>query len=858
MVETVTRPAERRLTADYAAFRSARISDVEYHISLDLDSRSPEFAGIVTMTFTLTEPDAPLTVDFTDGVVDKLAINGQTVDIEYNGSFISLPETALHRGTNQVMVEYSHPYSRSGQGLHRFLDTQDGRAYLHTHFEPYDANRLFPCFDQPDLKAHYTVEVTAPPKWTIVSAAAEQEVVDQGANKLWRFPRTGPISTYIFPLHAGEYRVWEADADGIPLRLFARHSLAAHVDPEAWFELTRQGFEFFQGWFDIPYPYSKYDQLIVPEFNIGGMENVAAVTYSESYIRRGRYTRDDMEQLANVLLHEMSHMWFGDLVTPAWWDGLWLKEAFATYMAFLAQAEATRFREAWHQFYSTSKQLAYVADQQVTTHPIEVPVQDTHYAFANFDRITYQKGASVLTQFSHFVGSEDFRSGVRTYLKRHAEGVTELQDFVTAIEESSGRDLTHWVRDWLEQPGLNTLATEVDCRDGTIVSLRVRQAAPENFPILRQHRLQLGLYRWDDQRQRFETTIVPLTARGEVTEVEAVAGSSCPTLVYPNQGDWGFVKVELDPVTLGELPGHVGKLADPLLRSMLWQSLWDMVRDAKLSLPEYGDIALQGIPLENSEKVIRQLAANLLETMHYLWSLPSEHAALKERLAADIEGLAWRLAEQAEPGSDLGLLWLDTYRRVAQSDEAKARLGAMLKVGDSGPKPRLDQDRRWLTVVKLSAMGAEDTDALIASERERDPSETGRRIAMAAESAKPLESIKRTWLERIRDHGSGLSLAQRRAAMNTIFPASQRELHAVFADEIVDSLTQVGRQNEDAFLNSYGNLIPRLCRQENVERLWTAIEEQSDMNPLLYKALRIAHQEEERCLAIAALSASRE
>ncbi len=852
MVETVTRPAERRLTADYARFRSARISDIDYRISLDLDSRSPEFAGIVDVMFSLNKPDAPLTLDFTDGVVDRLEINGQSAGIDYNGSFITLPEATLRQGSNQVTVEFSHPYSRSGQGLHRFLDSQDGRAYLHTHFEPYDANRLFPCFDQPDLKAHYTVEVTAPPKWTVVSAAPEQEVIDQGANRLWRFPRTGPISTYIFPLHAGEYRVWQSEADGIPLRLFARHSLAAHVDPEAWFELTRGGFEFFQDWFDIPYPYGKYDQLIVPEFNIGGMENVAAVTYSESYIRRGRYTREDMERLANVLLHEMSHMWFGDLVTPAWWDGLWLKEAFATYMAFLAQAQATRFRDAWHQFYSTSKQLAYVADQQVTTHPIEVPVQDTHYAFANFDRITYQKGASVLTQFSHFVGSQDFRSGVRAYLKQHAESVTELHDFVTAIEESSGRDLTHWVRDWLEQPGLNTLTTEIECKDGALTSLRIRQTAPDSFPVLRQHRLQLGIYRWDDQRQRFETTVLPLMVRGEVTEVEAVAGSSCPTLVYPNQGDWGFVKVELDPVTLRALPRHVGQLADPLLRSMLWQSLWDMVRDAKLSLSEYGDMALQGIPPENSEKVIRQLAANLFETIRYLWALPSEHAPLRDRLGADIEDLAWQLAAQAEPGSDLGLLWLDMYRRVAQSEEAAARLRGMLAGGEIGLELNLDQDRRWSTVVKLSAMGADDTDSLITGESERDPSETGRRMVTAANAAKPLESIKRTWLERIRDPESGLSLAQRRAAMSTIFPASQRDLHAVFADDIVQSLTPVGRQHEDAFLSSYGDLIPRLCRPENAERLGAAIEEQPGMNPLLFKALRIAHQEEERCLAISA------
>jgi aminopeptidase N len=850
MPDSVVRPAEARLTSEYAQTRSRRIAEVEYDLKLSLDSLDDEFPGRLEMRFSLTDADEPLTIDFTDGAVDEVRLNGERIAADYNGAFVILPSDRLNVGDNEVYIAYRHSYSRSGQGLHRFIDPEDGRAYLHTHFEPYDANRLFPCFDQPDLKARFAMEVEAPSSWLVVAAVRESEIVSLGDRSIWRFEQMGPLSTYIFPLHAGEYHVWEDDADGIPVRLFARHSLARFVVPEDWFELTRKGFAFFQDWFDMPYPFGKYDQLIVPEFNIGGMENVAAVTFSENYVRRGRYTREDMEQLANVLLHEMSHMWFGDLVTPRWWDGLWLKEAFATYMAFLAQAEATEYRDAWHMFYSNSKQQAYVADQLVTTHPIEVPVEDTHYAFANFDRITYQKGASVLTQLSHFVGRAAFREAVRSYLSKHAGSATTLDDFIGELETAAGRDLTHWVRDWLDQPGLNTLRATWSCDEGTVSAFAIEQSAPDENPVLRRHRVQLGIYRWNEDQSAFETTVVPVLVTDERTEVASVDGLPCPTLVYPNHGDWGFVRVELDDSTLAALPERIQDIGDPLLRSMFWQSRWDMMRDAKLSVAELGDLIVREIPRERSEKVLRQVAGHLTGTMAQLWKLPDESADLRRDLGGRFESLALDGLTGAAAGSDVQMLWLDTYRRIAHSPEALLRLESWLRNGRADGDAKLDQDRRWLTVVRLASFGGDGVRDLIAAESARDDSDAGRRMLVMAEASIPLESGKRHWLGKVQHADNDLSLSRRRAAMGGLFPPHQRDLHALFAEDIIESLDEIGRRHEDAFLLSYGRLIPVLCRHESVERLARAVEESAAVNPNLFKALRIAHQEDARCLAI--------
>jgi len=848
MIESQERPAEDRLTAEYAAERGARVSDVRYALEFTLEETPERFSGRADIRFDLAHAANSLTLDFSEGDVSAVRINGEDATVDYNGAFVRLPAESLVPGDNRVQIEFGHDYSRTGQGLHRFEDPEDGRVYIHTHFEPYDANRLFPGFDQPDLKARFTLEVSAPAAWHIVSASRESAIETEGERRRWHFPETRPISTYIFPLHAGEYRVWESQAGDIPLRLYARESLARYVQPDDWFDLTRRGFAFFQDYFDLPYPYGKYDQLIVPEFNIGGMENVAAVTYTEAYISRGRYTRQHMEQLSNTLLHELSHMWFGDLVTPVWWDGLWLKEAFATYMGYLSEAEATPYDDAWHLFFVSAKQRAYIADQLVTTHPIQVPVGDTRYAFANFDDITYRKGSSVLTQLSYFVGQEAFRNGVRAYLRDFADGATELKDFIAALEGSSGLDLGGWVADWLETPGVNTLAPQIRCSGGKIESLLLNQRAPAEFPVLRDHRIQVGLYRFEEGE--LVADVLPVNVSDEQTAVTAAVGLPCPTLVYPNHGDWGFVKIALDEATLAALGERLPQIGDPMLRSMFWASLWDMVRDAELELDVYLDRVLEGLPGERSDKVVLQMTGNIGVALSYLWGLPDDQAGLLENYGARLESMVFDEALAAAPGSDLQTLWADAYRRIAHTPTAFGRLQALLAGDEVFPGYAVDQDRRWWLLFREIALGASDIEERIAAELERDPSDNGEAAALGAWASQPSQDAKREWLDRVRDPDNGLSLSRRRMIMSSLFPAFQARLHDAFADDILNTLTAVGETHQDPFLSSYGQLIPRSCSAASVARLAAAIDASSDLHPILMKALRIAHQEDARCMAI--------
>ncbi len=850
------RPPERRLTAEYAASRAARVSAIAYDLRFSLEDSAETFSGRVEIRFRLADTGAPLTVDFADGRIHGLVVNGETLEPVYNGAFLELPAASLVAGENLVGIDFSHDYSRSGQGLHRFRDLEDGRVYLHSHCEPYDANRVFPCFDQPDLKASFRLEVSAPAGWKVISVERELEIVADGARKTWRFPATRPISTYIFPLHAGEYRVWGSRAGEIPLRLYARESLAEHVRPDDWFDLTRRGFAFFEEYFALPYPYGKYDQLIVPEFNIGGMENVAAVTYTESFVRRGRYTREDMERLTNTLLHEMSHMWFGDLVTPRWWDGLWLKEAFATYMGYLAQAEATPYSDAWHLFHVAAKQRAYTADQQVTTHPIQVPVDDTHYAFANFDDITYRKGSSALTQLSHYVGQDAFRDGVRAYLREFADAATTLDDFIAALEKAAGIPLAEWVRDWLETPGVNTLEGRLEAGDNGIERLTIVQQSPPDHPRLREHRIQVGLYGWDDGR--FVADVLPVTLEGDATDVREATGRPAPELVFPNHGDWTFAVVGLSPSDIEILGERLPRIDDPLQRSMYWASLWEMVRAGTLALDAYLTTVLSALPGETNDKVIRLATAQILGAFAYFWRLPPEQSDLLAELGPRLEEIVWHEATGSPAASDIQALWTDTYRRIAHTPAALSRLAGFLD-GDGVPAGyAIDQDRRWLLLRHLAGFapaqerGLTDLaiDERLAAERQRDPSDSGQTAALAVLAARPDAAGKQAWLERVRDPAADLSLHRRRSVMSALFPPHQARLQADLEEDLLGSLPDLGAVHHDPFLTSYGQLIPWDGRRAGLARLARAIEERPGLHPILAKALRVAHQEAGRCIRI--------
>ncbi len=849
------RPAVKGLSQEEAERRAALVKNPAYELTLALSAERAEFDGFEVIRFTLAAAD-DLTIDFTGGTLTVLRVNGVDLPLKTtytNGLFIELPKSALRAGANEVFVAFIHPYSVDGAGLYRFKDPEDGRSYVYSNFEPYDANKMFPCFDQPDLKAPFKLSVHAPVEWTVVSAATETAVKTVGPIKSWTFGETGKLSTYVFSMHAGPFRVWSGKAGKVPMRLFARESLARYIPHQEWLEVTRQGLGFYDSYFGYPYPFKKYDQLVVPDFNAGAMENAGAVTFSERYVFRSTPTLEDREDMAGTILHEMAHMWFGDLVTMTWWNGLWLNESFATYMSSLAAGEATRFRRSWVTFFSDMKPWAYDTDQRETTHPIEGPVPDTEQAFANFDGITYGKGASALKQLSFFIGAGKFRDGVREYLKTHAYGNAVESDFFGAMSKASGADLDAWTREWLRTTGVNTVRAEYACAEGAVSSFALVQTSGNG--ILRSHRAAVALYREEKPgvlEASFPETVFYTGAR---TEVPSLIGRPCPDLVYPNHGDQDYAKVELDARSLEVVKTGLSKIQDPLARMMLWRTLWEMVRDAKWPVSDYADLVVSSLGAEKDFKVASLVLGTVQGRRPYS---PSVLNYLPSPDYPRFEEFYWTNAAASEPGGDFEKLWYDGYVEIAASAAGAARMRAVLGGEKALPGMFIDQDRRWSLITRLSELGAVDGEALIAAESVRDHSDLGVKSAIEARSARPDYASKKIWFDKIGDPATKMSLGELRAAMGTFHPRTQLVVRERFVEPFFRGLPALIEAKDGDFLDDYMKyMLPVLCTTASVDNFDAYLKKSPPSKPVALRALRDARQEEERCVKIRALLAAK-
>jgi len=841
------------LSERYAKLRKQQIADVNYTLSVALDKRGDRFSGTVTAHTKLRgAPKQALTMDFGDGTVDSLRVNGKDVPVDYNGHFITIAPEHLHDGDNTITVAYRHPYSNDGSGLYRFQDPEDGAVYLYTDFEPYDANQLFPHFDQPNLKATYTLTVKAPKDWQVVSATRESAVkaLDEQFSE-WTFPTTRKFSSYVFSLHAGPYHVWKDDADGIPLRLMSRQSLAKYVKPEDWFTFTKQSFAFFQEYFDVPYPFGKYDQVIVPDFNAGAMENVGAVTFTERLVSRGEKTRAQRNSLANVIAHEMAHMWFGDLVTMNWWDDLWLNESFATYMANLALTESSEFTDNWQTFYLGTKQWAYHADQLPTTHAIQLPVKNTDEAFANFDGITYGKGGSILKQLPYYLGKEEFRQGVSQYLKDLSYSNSTLDDFMGHLGVAAGKDLGGWQQAWLYKAGLNTIEASFQCEGGKVSKLTLTQTAPMDYPTLREQQVQVGLYRMEGGRMVLGDAL-PVLYKGADTEVKDAVGKACPQIVYPNEGDWGFVKVNLDPVSVDNMSKHINDIEQPFTRLMLWQSLYDSVYDAKLPLDQYVQFALDNAGAEEDINVVRLVSKHLTAAYTYLNQVALDDAERAE-LQLAIEQFIWRQLQEAKAGSDAQKTWFSAFTEVAHSDEALASATNLLNGKLAIEGLALDPDMRWDLVVLQNEHLYGDYQGAIERELEKDSSDRARNFAISAEAVRPQAEAKAKWLDNIIDRRDAFKLSQLKAAAYTMFPSEQSGLFQANLARIVGAIDAANATNSPEYIGTFSRLFPLSCSEKGIAQVSEILDSGKDLNPLLEKALKNRRFENQRCLNMAAL-----
>jgi aminopeptidase N len=855
---------ELNLTQEYAAMRMQTVHNIQYQLRLALDAERDTFTGIEQIEFTLTSIPSALALDFRKGQIAQLTINSVSLGNSTNDSQrVTLPTRALKLGANHVTIEFTQHYSHEGRGLYRFKDPEDGRIYLYSQFETFDANQMFPCFDQPDLKATLKLTVLAPKDWTVVSATTEESVTNDGSSKQWIFTQTPLLSTYLFSLHAGPYKIWKSQAGTIPLRLFARQSMARYVKPEQWFHITREGLTFYGKYFGYAYPFHKYDQLIVPDFNAGAMENVAAVTFSEAFIHRGGETREERRGLASVILHEMAHMWFGDLVTMNWWNGLWLNESFATYMSAVALARATEFTDSWQDFYSHSKRGAYYEDQLTTTHPINGEVPDTNSAFVNFDAITYGKGASTLKQLAFFVGEEKFRAGVQRYFRDYQYKNTTLAEFIDAIEKSSGQNLQQWADLWLEHKGLDTLQASFQCRDGKVSQLSLNLTPPEGESQIRPHRAKIGLYDLVNGQLRLRKSMAVLYTQRQ-NDINELQGEACPTLVYANQDDYDYVKVHFEPQALPVLGASLSQIADPLTRMMVWANLFEMVRDGELSAHDYIQLALEHLPHEKNIKTV----ANVLFTIHgratnasgsAVYYLPQASEAQRQgrvTLMDSLEAMAWQQLHLASPGSDWQKTWFDGLVRITESPHGLARLTALLTGAEKIKSFKLDQDRRWEALIRLSSFAAPTSEVLVANEKLRDKSELGVKSALACEAVRPDARSKQDLLRIAVAEKSEWSLSRKRAVMINLLPTWQDQQRKDFSKGFYQDLLSFAPHRDPEFLHVYTMLVPTTCSENSSRELSQFLAQQgSGLPPIVTKPLRVSKQEEDRCVYLRAKAA---
>ncbi|MGV9525748.1 aminopeptidase N [Streptomyces cellulosae] len=858
------------LTAEEARLRSRALAVDTYDVALDLRTaaESGTFASVTEIRFDCADPDAPLFLDLRAPLLREVALNGRSLKPAqvFRNSRIAL--SGLVAGRNHVRVAADCAYSTTGEGLHHFTDPVDGHTYLYSQFEVADARRVFACFDQPDMKARFRFTVTAPPQWTVISntppvvAGACGDATADNV-RTWSFGRTPRLSTYVVSLAAGPFHAVHSEhrtaGRSLPLGLYCRRSLAEHLDVENLFAVIRQGLDWFPERFGHPYPFEKYDQIFVPGFNAGAMENAAAVTFSEKYVFRSHATEAAYRKRAATVLHELSHMWFGDLVTMAWWDDLWLNESFATYCSFACQALApgSRWADSWTTFANHQKAKAYRQDQLPSTHPVVARIHDLEDVLVNFDGITYAKGAAVLKQLAAYVGTDAFFAGVRAYIAAHAHGNTRLPDLLRALERASGRNLGSWAELWLQTAGVNVLRPEIDTGvDGTITGFRVRQEAPALSAdaaveaVLRPHRIAIGFYHLDEtgtlsRVHRAETDVLAQ----ELTDVPELTGRPRPHLVLINDDDLTYAKVRFDAVSLRTLTEQLGALAEPLPRALCWAAAWDMTRDGELPTRAYLDLVLSAVDAEADIGVV--------ESLHHQVAYALRHytdPGAREDLTARWSEAALERLRTAEPGSDRQLVWLRAFIGSARAQPHLDLVAGILEGVAPAPGLVPDPELRWAAVIRLAVAGRLG-EAEIAAEERHDPTPAGAAHAATARAARPEAAVKAEVWAAVIDRGD-LSNQMQKAAIAGFTETADPALLAPYTERYFEAISGIweSRSHEMAKQIVLG-LFPPLSDAVTAEAAARWLDAQADALPALRRLVREQH--DDACRAQRARAADR-
>jgi len=773
--------------------RSSHLAVNSYKVSIDVCQGAENFLVKCIVNFTCKTPGYETFIDAVGKRIISATLNGAPVDTSaYDGESLVIKNLAAE---NELIIEIEAIYSKTGEGLQYSVDPADNEVYLYSQGETAYIRKMYPCFDQPDLKATFQLTVTAPTYWEVISnSPVKTKNKLDDTKSVWEFLPTPRISTYITALVAGPYYHVHDEYKGekkVPLGIFCRKSLADSLDPENIFEVTKQGFAYFEKVFGLAYPFEKYDQIAVVDFNWGAMENSGAVTFLENLlVFRSKVTERMYEQRANTILHEMAHMWFGNMVTMQWWDDLWLNESFAEWSSHLACAEGTRFKDAWVGFNSGRKNWAYRQDQLSSTHPIATDMVDIETVNANFDGITYAKGASVLQQLVAHVGRDNFINGLKKYFAKHAFKNTTLNDLLVELEATSGRDLKPWVSTWLETAGVNTLRPKLNIADNKYSSIEITQEAPlvpSGSKELRPHRLAVGIYDVVNDEVVLRKS-VELDVAGAITAVPELAGEKVGDLLLINDRDFSYAKVRLDDRSVETLKKHLGKVKDNLTRAMCWAISWDMLRDAELSASDFIDIAIAGLPGETNITVVTTIESQLYAAVE-LYSDPAKRDAHREKVASALE----KLLDSSPAGSDHQLQFARAFTSLASTPAQGARIKDLLDGKLSGLK--IDADLRWTFVnglVERGIFGKAELDA----ELSRDNTINGQMgHAQGIAAIRTAEAKAIAWNSITKED---MTSSIRESTLRGFLRASQRELLTPYVDKYFDLLLDMwGKKSYD-------------------------------------------------------------
>ena len=819
------------LTKEQAETRKDQIENIKYQITLYLNKTDLEYEGNTIINFNYKNTtNGTLRIDFITTNIKSLKVNGHLIsNYKKYDYWIYIPVSELNIGPNNIQIDYINKYDNTGSGFHRFVDSEDNEVYIHSDFEPYDAHRLFPCFDQPDLKAKYKLTVTGPKDWQFIHNTEIQTESIDGNFKTMIFKNTELFSTYIFALVVGPHKVWEDSYNNIPLKIYCRKSLAKHLDPKNLFEMTKESFQFLENYFDIPYPYKKYDQIFVPEFNFGAMENVACVTFTEHYIFRSKQLYSEYLSRSNTIFHEMVHMWFGNLVTMKWWNDLWLNESFADYLSYYAMSKGKLFPDAF-EFQFSRKEWAYMQDQLSTTHPIVGSAEDTADAFSNFDGISYAKGASVLKQLTYYIGEDKFRDGIRLYLKKFYENNTVLEDFLMCMSETSGIDIVEWSKNWLETTGVNTLKFNPD-KD----KCYIEQMPSETNHKIRDHAIMYETYDEKDGKISIveSNKIIISSAKTDVN----ISSSSKFTLL--NAQDHDYVKIHFRDEELNFIYNNLKNINDRFTQRIIWGNLWQMVRDNALSaiwflnlVEKYSDIEMDSTVLQEQmlQKTMSIKSIYLINEYRELWS-------------NKLYNLAYKNLEKNQ-NDQFQISWFNLLLSCAESDTGLNDLKAILNGELVFDNLTIDQEKRWNIVSKLCAYGDSDYENLIITETENDPGDLGDKRAFMCRVSIPDLQMKNQYWEMFTQKKQNHSSKYLTYGMSGFFWYKQNELLSKYVEKFFDDIINIYKNKDVHYSSNFSHILfPSIMNVEEILNKTELFIDQNDDLPKLCKKSLIENKD---------------